>query len=248
MCSSATCPSPCNTHTGLWVVQDPTHPKCGCRGNSRWLHVSNFLQIPVLISNLVTHHGSWTSTNPQTTLLVSLSYLILATALWLSPSKSTIPISTFSQTLKHSGFPNLTHTYQVADSYLNPVSNAQRSQYLSLEDWLQSLCSSPCACVILTTCKGRTVWFGSSDKDLLKYTFYRLQTSFIHAHPALLSWWVGITKVSDSILCFIECFLVHPSSQPMQLFKDKNYSHYSDEAKIQRFSHLPKHVTKVTWL
>lgn len=40
---------------------------------------------------------------------------------------------------------------------------------------------------ILTTRGGGAVWFSPSDEDLLKHTFFSLQTSsFIHTHPVLL--------------------------------------------------------------
>ena len=132
---------------------------------------------------------------------------------------------------------------QEQNLYPNPVSNAQK-QYLSLKGDSRA-CAPPY--VIFTTCGGRTVWFRPSDEDLLKYTFHSLQTSFVHTHLALLSWCLGITKISDSSLC-LWMLLVHPSSQPKNS-KSRNHIHLPDEeAEIQRLRYLPKYVTKATWL
>ena len=104
VCSSALCPSPCkcNTHTGLWDVQDPTILRVDVTAIADgW--VSRFLKFPVHTSNRVTN-SSWTGTSAQTILGVSLSHLIFATALW----ESYYPHFNFqTKTLKHNGLPNL---------------------------------------------------------------------------------------------------------------------------------------------
>ena len=115
VCSSALCLSPCkyNTHTGLWDIQDPTHPECGYHSNSWWLWVSSFLEFPVCTTNLVTN-SLLTGTSAQITLGVSLSLLIFATALW----ESYYPhLNIQTKTLKHSGLPNLKKSPGLAGSW-----------------------------------------------------------------------------------------------------------------------------------
>ena len=89
-------------HAGLWPVQDPSHPKCGCHSNRRWLWVSSFLKIPVLTSNLVTNR-LWTNISSQATLWVSPPYLILAITLW-EPYYSHLNVT---KKLRHCGVLNL---------------------------------------------------------------------------------------------------------------------------------------------
>ena len=147
----------------------------------RWLWVSSFLEFPALTSNWVTNR-SWTGTSAQSSLWVSLSQLIFAAAL----CESYYPHLNFQGPWRAVGFPTLrAHTHRVAE--LESIANQCPEEPVFVPD--SSLCFSLCACVILTTCAGRTVWFRPSDADLLKYTFFNLQTSFIHTHPVLLSWW-----------------------------------------------------------
>ena len=120
VCSSALCLSPCkyNTHTGLWDIQDPTHPECGYHSNSWWLWVSSFLEFPVLTYNLVTN-SSWTDSSAQTTQWASLSELIFATNL----CESYYPHLNFqTKTLKHSGLPNLKSSWLTEAEFVSKPS------------------------------------------------------------------------------------------------------------------------------
>ena len=105
VCSSAPCPSlSLQVQQSHWSLgcSGSHHPKCGCHSHSWWLRVSSFLKFPVRTSNLVINSPQ-TGTSAQTTLGVSLSYLILAITLWetyYSPLNVT-------KKLRHSGVPNL---------------------------------------------------------------------------------------------------------------------------------------------
>lgn len=73
----------------------------------------------------------------------------LCNSLLTTPIQKYYPISTFSQKLKQSGLPILPTLYQIADSYLNPVTMPRGAVFVP---WKidSELVLLPCACVILT--------------------------------------------------------------------------------------------------
>ena len=186
VCSSATGPSPTAQvqHSHWSPGNSGSHPSWGWMSQQyRGFWVSRLLEFPVLISNRVTNR-SGTDTSAQTTLCHCHNQSLQQP----SENQEGYPHLTFpTKTLKHSGFPNLNSPHSPGSRTWIQTQSVPRGA--SICPWLQSLCSSPCACAILTTGGGGTVWFRPSDEDLLKYTLYIPQTSFIHTHPILLSWW-----------------------------------------------------------
>ena len=223
-------------------VQDPTHPERGCHSNTEGFEFLDFLNFLYLfLTGLQTGQGLALVHRPHCEHHCHNQSL-------QQPSENLegYPHLTFqTKTLKHSGLPNLKSPHSPGSRTWIQAQSVPRGA--SICPWFQSLCFSPCACIILTTCGGRTVWFRPSDEDLLKYTFYIPQTSFIHTHILFSS--PGDKNLQGQWFHPVSLDALRSSSQPKQWFNSRNCIHFLDkEAEIQRLRCLPEHVTKTTWL